>query len=482
MLLEQIASRVDFPRISWVLFAAVFSLLAWLSLAQEPPSPIVIGRLVSRSGAFEAESLDVQRGFDMWFEDVKARGGVLMLDGQRHPVEVITYNDASDLQVVRVQTEWLIEKDKVHLLVGPYGGAMTLEMVKVANKTQTPCVCAVGSSSELFESGFKHSFSMLTQIGPRHQICTELFADQFGIQNFEMILDDDSFENASAKTFADYMAEKGVYQLHSGYPLYPVDETEFLPHRQRWEGESTQRPDLVLIGGALPFSIAALRFVRSIWDPKAIYLANSGAMPGLIAEFDWEDDLLFQSNQWEATVQYDDYYYGDTATWAAAFQQRTNTTAYLVSAASYVCGLVIEEAFKKLYSPDNVTNEEINAVIASLDFGSFFGRIRFLSTGEINTQPFCEQVQQGNLIVPVFPGPEEVPGSVPPIYPALPDRPPKPALSDEEVLIIAIVVPVGTALIAAIIVAFILRRKFRMILLDKDMADDSWAAPPNPDS
>ncbi len=66
---------------------------------------IVIGRTVSTLGVAVIDSALITQGFDFWLEDANARGGILMegYDGIRHPIHVITFEDASMPQVVAVQ-------------------------------------------------------------------------------------------------------------------------------------------------------------------------------------------------------------------------------------------------------------------------------------------------------------------------------------------------------------------------------------------
>ena len=464
------ASRIVSPLFFILLLAAAFFLD--ISTAQSAaPRPVVIGRTVSKSGAFQGESKAIQDGFAMWLQDVTARGGILMTDGERHPVQVITYNDASDTQVARVQTKELIEVDDVDVIVGPFGGAMCTEAVKQANRTQTPTVYAAGSSNVLFTSGFQHSFSISAQIGPRQKPCIDLYK-QLGVLNFEMIVANDSFQITAANAFSNQMHATGIPALFN-YSTYPVTEENFVAHRQRW-ANALQRPELVLIGGALPFSRAALLMVREIYDPKAIFMANGPAIPPLVAEFDWEAENIFQGTQWSKTLPYTDEYYGNTSTWAAAFQQRTNLTTEWTHAASYTSGYVIEKAFEFLYSPENATNQEKNEAIRNLSLTSLWGPIEFLPTGEIAGQSICQQVQRKNYDLIVAPDNlrnAEV------VFPAVPNRPPPPKYSKKEILLMKVLIPlfIGLLLLAVLgIIILVITKKYHFVTIPKNNANDEW--------
>ncbi len=439
------------------------------------PRPVVIGRMVSKSGVFQSESKVIQDGFSMWEQDVAKRGGILMLDGQRHPVQVITYNDASDTQVARVQAKELIQVLKVDVLVGPFGGAMCTEVVKEANNTQTPTVFAAGSSSVLFTSGFMHSFSISARIGPRQKPCVDLFK-QLGVKNFEMIVANDSFQITAANAFSNQMNASGVPALFSNYSVYPVSEEYFITHRQRWKIEQ-QRPELVLIGGALPFSRAALLMVREIYDPKAIFIANGPAIPRLIAEFEWQAENLFQGTQWSRSLPYADEYYTNTPTWAESFEKRPNLTVEWTHAASYTTGYVIEKAFETLYSPENATNQEKNDAIRVLDLVSLWGPIEFLNTGEIAGESICQQVQRRNYDVIIAPDNLRN-GKV--VFPAFPRRPPPPKYTAREILLMKVLIPTlfGVVILAVLVgIGIALRMKYHFLTIPRnDSGGEEWGA------
>lgn len=103
------ASVMATPCTFCLIFVASLYLLAFAS-AQ---TPIRIGRTVSNCGLFQKESQYIQDGLDFWLADVNARGGLLISDGTRRPVELITYSDGSDDAVVEILYDWLINQDKV---------------------------------------------------------------------------------------------------------------------------------------------------------------------------------------------------------------------------------------------------------------------------------------------------------------------------------------------------------------------------------
>src|SRR5687767_4383754 len=96
------------PLVLWLCNLIIISLVSQSHCQQ--PQKIVIGRTISSFGGFAFDSAIVSKGIDIWIEDVKTRGGILMsnFDGLRHPIEVVTLEDASSTQIVDLQYRELV--------------------------------------------------------------------------------------------------------------------------------------------------------------------------------------------------------------------------------------------------------------------------------------------------------------------------------------------------------------------------------------
>ena len=85
----------------------------------EPPAtsddPIVVGGTLGLTGAFAGPSADYQVAYDLWLEQVNARGGML-----GRPVEMIIYDDESTPATAQALYQRLINEDDVDLLLAPY--------------------------------------------------------------------------------------------------------------------------------------------------------------------------------------------------------------------------------------------------------------------------------------------------------------------------------------------------------------------------
>src|SRR5450631_2485691 len=80
------------------------------------PEPIRIGYCLSLTGPLAGNSLSARLAQDIWREDINRRGGLL-----GRPVELICYDDQAGASRVPALYQWLMDEDKVDLVIGGYG-------------------------------------------------------------------------------------------------------------------------------------------------------------------------------------------------------------------------------------------------------------------------------------------------------------------------------------------------------------------------
>lgn len=80
------------------------------------PAPIRIGYCLSLTGPVAGNSRSAQLAHEIWREGINGRGGLL-----GRPVELICYDDHADASRVPGLYKWLMDDDKVDLVIGGYG-------------------------------------------------------------------------------------------------------------------------------------------------------------------------------------------------------------------------------------------------------------------------------------------------------------------------------------------------------------------------
>lgn len=116
----------------------------------EEAEPVRIGYSMSLTGIFAQAAPSQVNAYNLWAEEVNARGG-LDVAGVKRPVEFISYDDQSNpANAVRIY-ERLITEDKVDLLAAPWSTPIHLALAPVLNRYEFPMVGNTAASVQLRE-------------------------------------------------------------------------------------------------------------------------------------------------------------------------------------------------------------------------------------------------------------------------------------------------------------------------------------------
>ena len=103
---------------------------------------IRIGWVTSMSGPY-ASGVPVTNGmvYELWIEEINAKGGINVKQyGKRLPIELIKYDDKSDVGAMTKLLEKVILEDKVDLILPPlgYGDALCCSACSQQAQVHTP--------------------------------------------------------------------------------------------------------------------------------------------------------------------------------------------------------------------------------------------------------------------------------------------------------------------------------------------------------
>ncbi|MGA3174441.1 MAG: amino acid ABC transporter substrate-binding protein [Syntrophorhabdales bacterium] len=176
-----------------ILVCAVVSmaiLLAGVSHAAPPAKDkIRVGWVISLSGPY-ASGVPVTMGnvYEMWVEEVNAKGGIYIKEyGKKLPLEVIKYDDKSDVGNMTKLLEKVILEDKVDMIFAPWSTAMLYAAAPIANKYKYVLLGASGSADKLSKELPKlpYVFSVLntggSQMPPLAEVLSEVGAKKVAI-------------------------------------------------------------------------------------------------------------------------------------------------------------------------------------------------------------------------------------------------------------------------------------------------------------
>jgi len=131
--------------------------------AQSDAPPIKIGYAISRTGSFAPGAQATQEpSYILWAEQVNAAGGI-NVKGQKRKVELISYDDRSEVETIVRTFEKLMVTDKVDLILPPWGSTANFAVAPLANRHGYPVLAPTALSMKLVDMKLPYFFSMLPQ-------------------------------------------------------------------------------------------------------------------------------------------------------------------------------------------------------------------------------------------------------------------------------------------------------------------------------
>jgi branched-chain amino acid transport system substrate-binding protein len=367
---------------------------AGASSSPQAGTPLVIGASVSLTGDFADSGKAVQRGYQLWANEVNAKGGIL---GRKVTMKIV--DDASSPTQVVSNYQNLINRDKVNLVVGPFSSLLTVPASQVAKRYGYAFLEPAGGGPKVFAQNLHNLFfvqpapttksgdvfadwilSLPASARPKTAAYTEL---------------DDPFAAPIAENIRARFEAAGIKTVYK--QVYPAETQDFSAIMSK---VAAANPD-VLVGGtqnndayAQVKSLVQLKF-----SPKFMFLSNGANSP-----LEFPTKVGPQNTQ--GIMSAGDWFPGSTATgsadFTAAYGKAYGGTADTIdnsSSEAYAVGQVLEDVAKKTGKIDNAT------IINTLHSGTWPTLLGDLSWGP-NGAPsgsFNLIQWQGGKLVPVFP-------------------------------------------------------------------------------
>ena len=367
---------------------------AGASASSQAGTPLVIGASVSLTGDFADSGKAVQRGYQLWANEVNAKGGIL---GRKVTMKIV--DDASSPTQVVSNYQNLINRDKVNLVVGPFSSLLTVPASQVANRYAYSFLEPAGGGPKVFAQNLHNLFfvqpapttksgdvfaawilSLPASARPKTAAYTEL---------------DDPFAAPIAENIRARFEAAGIKTVYK--QVYPAETQDFSAIMSKVVAAN---PDVVVGGTQNNDAYAQVKtLVQLKFSPKFMFLSNGANSP-----LEFPSKVGPQNAQ--GIMSAGDWFPGSTATGSADF-----TAAYIKAyggtadtidnstAEAYAVGQVLQDVAAKTGKIDNAT------IIATLHQGTWPTLLGNLSWGP-NGAPsgsFNLIQWQGAKLVPVYP-------------------------------------------------------------------------------
>jgi branched-chain amino acid transport system substrate-binding protein len=371
-------------------------------------TPIKIGISLSLSGDFSGDGQAFQQGYQLWANDINAKGGLL---GRKVTLDIVS--DASSDTQVTTNYQKLITQDKVDLLFGPFSTLLTKPASVVANRYGYALVEGAGGGPSVFNRGLNNVFDVSLPVANNLVSFTKwlnaLPASErptsvaYATQN-------DPFTQPQVDLANQLLTQDGI--ATAGHEIvYPSETTDFAPIAQQLIADHA---DVVVLGTLLPDVTAFIQaFKQQHYNPKAI-IATAGPDQGTqfltaIGGASSAEGIMVP-NGWFAQENTP-----GNAALVAEYIAKYGGNADGISSdvpEAYSVGQVVAQAIAKVGS---LNQAKLIQELHSDTFTSVQGPVKFDSTGQ-NTVigSYLFQWQNGSL-VPIFPA--DTTGAASPEYP-----------------------------------------------------------------
>jgi branched-chain amino acid transport system substrate-binding protein len=159
--------------------------------------PVRVGYAIARTGPWTGGAqVSQEPNYLLWAEQHNAAGG-LNVNGRKRPIELISYDDRSEVETCVRTYEKLMGSDKVDLVLPPWGSNANFAVAPLANRFGYPLLAPTALSRRLAEMKLPYFFLLLQQPAPMTTALVEMLKahgakslaciyvdDLFGLENY----------------------------------------------------------------------------------------------------------------------------------------------------------------------------------------------------------------------------------------------------------------------------------------------------------
>ena len=340
--------------------------VAGSSAQDEMPESIVIGNPISLSGPnSQGANLSQIPTYDLWVEDVNAAGGIYVEEYDAYlPVEILRYDDTSDIGTAVQLTERLILEDEVHFILPPWGTASNFAIAPLITEYEMPVLGCTVSSQQLADEAadFPYFFPVLNQPSSQGPGLVDLLVE-LEIETVAVIHHTDLHGIEFAEIVEPLLEEAGIEVIvQTTYPVATEDLSQVLREVQQADPQ-----------GLIAFSYPAETFLMTGqmleigYQPGFFYATVGVAFPAYRNAFSAEVvEGTFGAGAWNPNVDIEG---------AAEFFERhvemfEAEPDRWASAACYSSGQILQQAIESAGTLDPVA---VRDAIAEGEFETILG-------------------------------------------------------------------------------------------------------------
>jgi len=351
-----------------------------------------IGAALSLTGSLAKEGALTKQGYQLCQEKVNQRGGVKV--GDKEAKLAITYSDDKSEPDTAARLVDNFNDDGTKLILGPYGSPSTEAAAAAVERNGQVMVDSSGADDNIFTKGYKTIFAVLSPATDYVAIIVDSITKSANPKpkTVAMLSADDGFSQTAAKGGVEAAKKAGLQVVAE--ESFPEKTTDVSSALTKVKGKN---PDLILGSVHVEEGIAIVKQSNELGvKPQGFGETVAPPTPDFSEALGGSANGVVGSTQWTAEVKGKDDIFGTAKDYAADYKKRFGADAEYHSAEGAAACLALVLAVEDAGSADP---GKVRDSLASLDTESFFGPIKFDSTGKNVTKPMSAiQIQDGKVV------------------------------------------------------------------------------------
>ncbi|WP_103035711.1 amino acid ABC transporter substrate-binding protein [Castellaniella caeni] len=365
-------------------------------ISQAADNQIVLGASVQLTGPVANTGRYYKDAYELAVEQINSKGGVTV-NGKKYTLALKLYDNQSDVNLSVRQYTQLVTQDKVNFLLGPFASNFALADSAVSEKYQIPMVQGGGASDQIFSRGFKYVFGTLAPASDYFGSTLKMFKQlKPQPKTVALLYADDSFDVSVAKGTRPMLKEAGVDTvLDERYSSNTSDFNTLLSQIK------SKQADAVLVAGHETEILNFIRQAKSLDVSPKFYSFTVGVPSEDFRKALGKDaDYAFGMSAWLPSDALKDDWFGDAAQFAKAWEAKHHYEPDY-HAASGVSD--VEAIVKAVEKAGTLDPKAVRNALATSDFDSLYGHVKFAANGQIHLDQTVIQVQNGKPVA-IFDG------------------------------------------------------------------------------
>jgi branched-chain amino acid transport system substrate-binding protein len=353
---------------------------------------LAIGASLSLTGKLAREGVLTQEGYQLCQEKVNAKGGV-DIGGTKVKLDIQYQDDTSKPDVAAQLVDQFNDKG-IKLILSSYGSANTEAQAAVIERNGQLMVDSAGADNKIFSKGYKRTFAVLSPATEYASSIVKAIAELATPKPKSIVFlsADDGFSKTVTEGGMTTAKDKGFTVLDPQY--FPNGTSDVSSALTKVKG---QHPDVIIGSVHLVEGVAIIKQAKELGvTPSGFGESVAPPTPDFAKTLGAQAENVLGSSQWTDATKGTDKYFGTAKDYTKDIQAKYgHAPDYHNAEASAACLALVLAAVKAGSSKADAVRD----ALSGLDTESFFGKIKFDSTGQNLYKPMSViQIQNGKAL------------------------------------------------------------------------------------